>query len=799
MFRNYLIVAFRNLMRHKGYSAINLMGLGTGLAVCMLIVLYVQHESTFDSFHRNGERTYWIRTKIYNGNDSIYMNRMNYAAAALVKQSNPGVESFMRFMKADNNTIIQNPRNPSLKFSEDKFLFADSNFFSFFTFKLLQGDKFQALKDPFTVVISRETAEKYFGDVQNAMGKIIRYNNTHDFTVTGVAQNAPSNSSIDYSFVAAVSSLSAIQDKKGLVASQKIETGPFSTYFLLRDAGKASQLQTNLLQLYRNTNKNGKDNKRYIAIPLTETHLMINYGGTSSVKYLKIFPFVAALILLLALTNYMSLSTARSATRIKEIGVRKVMGAMRSTIATQFFVESALYTLIAFSAGYILCIAFQPLFFSFLQIDIDDNFLYHPYLLLSFLGLFIISVLLSGSYPSFLLSAYKPVMVLYGKFNKQSTGISMRKFFTVFQFAISVILIVCTIVIGKQLHFFKNTYTGIDQENIVFIPFSPAAGKHFNTFKKETSNLAAVKEVTASRYPLYDGYDMFSTKIKNKDEDATLVLLTVDENFISLLGLQWKNPPTNNLYNQMQNAVILNESAVEKLNLTAAKAINEKINIWDTEHQVGGVLKDFNYESLHDKIDGACLVISKDTASAWGDSGGCLFAKLQAGANIPAAIKQLKSLYEKYDKDTPFQYYFMDDAYETMYKAEDRIFSIFNVFTVITVLIACLGLVGLSIFTAEQRRKEIGIRKVLGASIMGVVSLLLNDFLKLVLVAIVIASPVAWYFTNEWLNDFAYRTTISWWIFALATLTTVFIALATISFQSVRAALMNPVKSLSSE
>lgn len=795
MFQNYLLTAFRNLRRNKTYATINLAGLATGLAMCMLIVLYVAHESNYDKFHRDADRICWVRAKIKNGNDSIYMPRMSYATASFAKESFPSIESFTRFMREGHNTIVQNPESPSVKFTEDKFLFADSNFFSFFSFKLSTGSAAQALREPFSIVISEKAAAKYFGTAANAVGKSIRYNNAYDFTVTAVAEDAPSNSSIVYDFVASVSSLSSIKGRSSSLSSQKVETGSFYTYFLLKEPNTSPLLETKLLQLYRATNPAGKDNKRFNAIPLTETHLMTNYGGTGSSKYLKIFPFVAALILLLALTNYMSLSTVRSAIRAKEIGVRKVMGARKTTIATQFFIESALHTAIAFAGGWLLCMFFRSFFFSFLQIDIDENFLYHPYVLVAFFILLLLSIVLAGAYPSMLLSAYKPVMVLYGKFSRQRGGNSMRKFFTVLQFSISVMLIICSVIIGKQLYFFRHADTGVSQENIILIPFTGTVGKHQDAFKKETGALAAVKEITVARYPLYDGYDMFSTKSKNGTDEISSAIISVDENFIPMMGLDWKVKPVNPQYYRNPKTVIINETALEKFGLKAEEAINEKITVWDEAYEVGGVLKDFNYESLRDKIDALCLVVGRDSASSWSD-GGCLYARIGAGANIPSTIGQMKTIYEKYDLDRPFEYYFTDDVFESMYKAENRVSRVFNIFTSITVLIACLGLFGLSIFTVEQRLKEIGIRKVLGASSASVVSLLSKDFLKLVVLAVIIASPVAYYFMREWLNDFAYRTTINWWVFVLSGLATVLIAVVTVSFQSIRAALMNPVKSL---
>lgn len=795
MLKNYFQIAWRNLVRNKVYSSINIVGLAIGLAVCMLILLYVAHESSYDRFHKNSGRICWIQGKIKIGNDSISMPSMSYAAAPAAKAAVPFVESFARFSTDDKNTVVQNPASPLLRFTEDKFLFADSNFFSFFSFPLLQGNKQQVLLNPFTVVISKKAAEKYFGD-KNPVGKIIRYNNTYNFTVTGVAEKVPSNSSIDFDFVAALSSLSSIKEKKNLIESQQL--GGFATYFLLKDSKDMHPLESHLLQLNHTTNKDEELNVRYTATPLIETHMNANYSDFSNIKYIKIFPFVAVLILLLALTNYMSLSTARFTIRAKEIGVRKVIGAGRPAIALQFFIESALYTAIAFLLGYALCITFQPVFFNLLQINIDNSFLYHPYIFLSFLALFIITVLLAATYPSVLLSAYKPVQVLYGKINKQSGGIAVRKFFTVFQFTISVLLIICGLIISKQMYFFRHTDTGVNRENIIMIPFASSVGNHYTAFKKETEALSFIGQAATAHYPMYKGYDMFSANPKNSQQGITMPIFFTDEGFIKALCLQWKIAPVDSLYYLKQNIVVINEAAAEKLNL-GDKPVNESVKLGDNQYEVAGVLKNFNYLSLHNKVNALSLLITHDTASIWKRGGGCLFVKLKPNTNIASAVNRIKTLYEKYDVERPFEYHFMDEAFEAMYKAEDRLSKIFDVFTLFTVFIACIGLFGLTTFAAQQRTKEIGIRKVLGAGVANIVSMLSKDFLKLVLIAITIASPVAWYFMNEWLKDFAYRVNISWQVFALAGFGALIIALLTVSFQAIKAAIANPVKSLRTE
>jgi putative ABC transport system permease protein len=788
MVRNYLIIAWRNLVRYKVYSAINIAGLAIGLAACMLIVLYVGHESSYDSFHKNADRIFWIQTKLKLGKDSVFMPYLNYSAAPMAIQREPSVKSFLRLRNGEKNTIISNPANLSLKFAENNFLFADSNFFNFFSFKLLAGNKEQALINPFSVVLSQKAAKKYFGN-NDPIGKILRYNNAYDLLVTGVAENQPSNSTIKYDLIASLSSIKLIKEQSELVTREKND---FTTYFQVSKPEKIVAVENTLRQIIRE--KESDDPFRYVSTPLTGLH-EASATDISNLKYLKTFPFVAALVLLLALINYMSLSTARSSVRAKEIGVRKVTGASRRIIATQFFVESALYTSISFVLAYILCNLLQPFFFDFLQINIDQSFLYHPLVLLSLTGLFIVTVVIAGIYPSLLLSAYKPIAVLYGR-TKQAGGISARKFFTVFQFTIAVVFIISGIVIQKQLHFFRHKDTGIDRENIVMMPFGSGIAKYYTAFKQDINAIPGTQKISVALHPLFKGYDMMGITPPGSNAMMLMPTLDVDQQFISLLDLKWKLQPQDSLFYKKKGHVIVNETAIEKMGLEQ-NPLNQKVD----QFEVAGVLKDFNWSSLQNKIDGLIISVEQDDDSAalWANRGGCLFVKIDAGTNIPTFIDRLEGIQRKYNAENPFEYYFMDETFNNLYKAEDRLAKILSSFTVLAIIIACLGLLGLTTFMITQRIKEIGIRKTLGASMQSIIKLLSVDFLILVIVAVVIASPVAWYFMNRWLQDFAYRVNIGWSVFVIAAIAAIFVALITVSFQAIRAAIANPIKSLRTE
>lgn len=787
MFKNYFKTAWRNLIKNRVYSFINITGLAIGLAVCMLIMLYVSHESSFDKFHANANNIFYVKAKLKIGEDSLYMTQLSNDVAPSLQEKEPAVEAFLR-MRQEQQAIVQSTQNSSFKFAEEQFYFTDSNFFNFFSFKLLSGNKEKVLQNPFSVVISQKAAQKYFG-TENPVGKTIRLNNEHDFIITGIAAEAPSNSTIKFDFMASLSSIASMK----AADSANTEEDKFITYFLVKQPTDIEKVEAGLLAVERPKNKLIG---RFVGVVLANISREEGTNVTSA-KYIRIFSFVAALTLLLALINYMSLSTARSTTRTKEVGVRKALGARRGMIAQQFFAESALYTSIAFVLAFVLCTLAQPFFFNFLQISFDNSFLWTRNVLLLFALLYITTTVLAATYPSILLSAYKPIAVLYGKMARPSSGISVRRFFTVFQFSASVILIVCGIVISKQIQFLKNTDTGVSREHILMIPFTATAAKHYDALKKDLASLSGIGQISTALHPLYKRYDMMGTKLLTSKEIVLLSTFSVDQHFIPMLGLKWKTPPSDSLFYRNPTAVIINETAIQKLSLDA-NPINKKM---DGELTVVGVVKDFNYTSLQNKIDALCLFVTQDsdTASQWAKNGGCFYLKTNSSINISGIINQAKTIYTRYDAESPFTYNFLDDSFNAMYKAEEKLLKLLTTFTAFTVFIACLGLFGLAALMAVQRAKEVGICKVLGASTVQLSLLLSKDFIKLVFIAIVIASPVAWWLMNNWLDDFAYRINIAWWMFVMAGIIALVIAMITVSVQALKAASANPIKSLRTE
>lgn len=799
MIKNYLKIAWRNLIRQKLFSLINVSGLAIGLAVCMLIMLYVAHEHSYDRFGKNADRIFIPNAQIkMRGNVVNTMGNMSYASGPIISQGQPTVDSYMRILAYFKPVIASNPLLPDKKFSEKNLVFADPAFFKFFSFKILSGDANSVLANPFSVVISQEIAKKYFGD-ENPIGKTItlKTDSAYTYHVTGVAENCPSNSSIQYNFVVPNSSFLTMKEAKEYLGPQKIGFGTFKLYLLLKHAPDTVTLKRGLDFL-------GKQNKDFQDMtfslkPLADMHLNFSDGDQSNTKYLQVFPLIAVLIMLLALVNYMSLSTAQATLRAKEIGIRKVSGASRKSIAAQFYVESGLYAILSFVLGYLICCLFKPVFLNVLQLKIDDSFLHSP-LILTLLGILLFfTVLAAGSYPSFVLSAFNPAFTLKGKMSKQSGGVTVRKVFTTLQFAISVGLIICGIIIDRQLYYFRHADTGVNKENVVMIPVGASFGKNYASFVQDIKALAGVANVATSRYAMFTSYDMFEIDGKTKDQTVMLNALTVDSNFMSLVGLKWKYPPLSASHLTGDNKLVINELAIEKLHLSG-NPVGAFVKSGSQNLEIAGVVKNFNFGSMEYPIQPLGLFIIPDTHPYWSTRDGCnLFAKIKPHTNLPTLLGSMESIYKKYDKDAPFSYTFMDDSFNAQYKAEDRLASVFSIFTVITILLAGMGLFGLAAFTIEQRTKEIGIRKILGASLASISAILSTDFLKLVLLAILIASPIAWWTMHTWLEHFAYRITIQWWMFGAAGLLAIVIALITISYHALKAAIANPVNSLRSE
>lgn len=803
MLRNYLKIAWRNLWTNRTLSLVSLSGLAVGLAVTLLVVLYVAHEHSYDHFHENGARVVKIELNHKNGAEEYSVPWMSYRFGEAVKNACPEVEDFARIKDEEfGRQLVQS--DVDHKDFESRFLFADAGFLRLFSFELLKGNRKTALTRPSTVLLTESTARKYFGTV-NPLGKTITYDKKHLFEVVGVLRDPLPNSSIQFDFVAQLDAYRAIEranylsfmsEKEANAQSESVgATGGYNTYFLLHKGATAEQVARKIPSLLTNRDPATSKYDTYIVYPLFDLHFTVFARGTE--RTVAVFSVIAVLILTLALINYVSLTTARSTIRAKEVSVRKVAGADRKALVAQFYIESTLYVTLAFGLAILLFRLLQPIFYGTLRLSIDESFLLNPWFVLPAIALFVISVFLSGSYPALLLSRFNPIQVIKGQFSLLNGAASVRQVLIVFQFVVCVALIIVSILIRNQLNLLLGKDVGINRERIVTVRLDLEDGldKHYKAIRTEISKLKGVEAVTASSLLMYDNYmNSWNVKRSGSDKPVSVSTFNVDEEFIKTMNVRWAIPPRQGHELTTNSRIVLNEAAAKELSIHAGN-YEQTLDIGQgMTRNVVGVIRDFNYASLVHGIRPMALFISSDTTFR-----DYLYIKLAKNAPTEATLANVQQVYDRYKTERPFEYGFLDETYRRMYESQISLGRIILVFTSFAIFIACLGLFGLTAFMAEQRTKEIGVRKVLGASVSSIVVLLSKDFLTLVLIAIIIASPIAWYAMNRWLQDFAYKIDIEWWMFGLAGLLAVGIALLTVSFQSVKAALMNPVKSLRSE
>jgi len=810
MFRNYIKIAFRNLWKNKGYSAINIFGLAIGLATCLLITLFVVDELSYDKFNKKADRIYRVNTYIHlNGSD--FKQRVTPApmADALMKDY-PQIERAVRIDVGGNMLVKKGTET----LTEPHTFFADPNLFDVFTLPMIAGNPKTALNQQNTMVISASIAKKYFNSI-DVLGKTLKVDNTTDYKITGVIKDTPAQSHLHFNFIKSMSSNEGGRSPMWL-------SNNFTTFVLLRAGTSQStldrylketakkyaepQVQTIFHGSFSDLEKKG-DYLKYAAIPLTRIHLYSDLTNeaepSGNIQYVHIFIVIAVFILLIACVNFVNLSTARSAGRSKEVGVRKVLGSNRSNLVLQFLTESVLTSLIAFGVALLIAILFLPYFNQLSGKPTSSGLLPNWQMLPSLLIITILIGIFAGLYPAFFLSAFEPVQVLKGKLATGFKGSWLRNSLVVFQFSTAIILIIGTLVIRNQLSYIRNKNLGYNRDQVLVLKNAYSLGNYVQTFKNEVLQIPGVVAGSqASALPASSGNEWNQNAFSKDATMSTNQLVTisdwsVDADYISTLGI--KMAQGRNFSAKMptdSNAFLINEAAARLLGYT--KSLQEKLYESNrgngaSARSIIGVVKDFNTGSLRNKTVPIVFRLSK-----YGDR----FAFRIKSKNIPQVLAQIESKYHGVVKEMagqPFLYSFMDEDFNQLYQSEQRTGKLFICFAFFAILIACLGLFGLITYAAEQRTKEIGIRKVLGATIANVTALLSKDFIKLVFISIVIATPIAWFAMNKWLQSFAYRTNISWWVFVLAAAIALIIALITVSFQAVKAALANPVKSLKVE
>jgi len=793
MVKNYLKIAFRNLWRHRVFSFINIMGLTVGMTAFFLIFLYVKFELSYDSFHSKADRIYRVVCDIKTPTETINADGPSWAVAPHLKSEFPEVESTVRIDKA--SLLV---RSGDIKFQEDNTLFADSSFFHVFDFKLLRGNPETALKEKFSLVFSETAAKKYFGN-ENPIGKtVLLTEGKFVATVTGIMQDMPENSQIKGDMLVSMTTLTE-QFNKDL----DNQWGNYSdkAFILLKPGTNAKALQAKLPAfLERRDGDEMKKQQMFPTLflePLRDVYLRStrDESKTGNISNVYIFSLVAIFILLIACFNFVNLTTARSAERAKEVGMRKVVGATKIQLARQFIGESIILCLIAFVLSVILSALLLPLFNTLSGKIISHNIFTHPSYLLTLFLMAIGIGILAGIYPALVLSSFQPVVVLKGRFATSLKGILLRKGLVVTQFTISVALIIATIVVYNQMDFMRSQDLGFNKDQKMIIDTHGDSSKIF--FQHAVSILPGVISTSMSGSVPGGGNPGAYSQIENVKGDmqiANLDLYFVDFDYMPQYKMKIIAGRTfsRDFMTDTTQSMVVNEAAMKMFGYTSPQQIiGKKFDQWGRKGMIIGVVKDFHFRSLQEVIKPLSIRIEPN---------GCDLITLNvSSANLPATISAIENKWKTIIPNRPFSYYFLDEFFDKQYRSEDRFGRLFLNFAILAIFISCLGLLGLASYSTMQRTKEIGIRKVLGASVTNIVNLLSKDFLVLVAISFVIAMPVAYYFMNKWLTGFAYRINIEWWIFLLAGMLALLIALMTVSFQAIKAAVANPVKSLRTE
>ncbi|QDK79067.1 FtsX-like permease family protein [Spirosoma sp. KCTC 42546] len=795
MIRNYFAIAFRQLWKNQLFSVLNIVGLTVGLAVSTFIALYVWHEFHYDRFEPFADRTYRIISVAKYGGEELTFPGLHESFGRQIKRQIPEVEQVVRWSDGLGDVVLQSDANH--RFKELNIGYADASILPVIGLKLLQGDPKTALSEPGRIVLTRQLAEKYFGD-KNPIGKTLIFDKHFPLTVSAVLDNLPTNSVIGFNGLVSLSSMPTLGAKQ----QQVWKAGGFlSTYVVLRKGASPTAVEKKLQQV-KSDLQFADLSAKYLLEVLPSLHLDSRSEPKDTRQSLYILLTIALVILALAVINYVSLTTARATKRAKEVGIRKAIGGQRRELIGQFFIESFLTTTLAFGLSLAILQVLFPWANQALNLHMDNRVLGQgPYWGLM-LTLWLACSLLAGAYPALLLSGFRPALVLKGTTNVRFGGAGLRQVFTAIQFTASIGLLICSLVLYTQMRFLRTKSLGINREQVVGMYIDSELTPQFTAIRDEVRQWAGVNNVATTNTKLFSNNIMtyFMETAKGKKQ-LMVNALTVDKPFFDMMGVRWQYPPVGwGTGSVTKELTVYNQTVMKEAGIKG-NPIQQPAPFKNTSANDGtnGVVVDFHVRSLHGPVSPMMLSVVSDTSRSVMANGGYLLIRLRPQTNVPEALAQLKAIYERSHPAAPFDYYFLDEAYNNLYAKEERLARLFNGFTALTLLVACLGLLGLMTFSVEARTKEIGVRKVLGASVTSIVTLLSKDFLKLVMISILVASPLAWWAMNNWLQDFAYKVDISWWVFALAGGLTIGIALLTVSFQSVKAALTNPVKSLRSE
>ena len=789
MFRNYIKISLRNIQRHKGYFSINIIGLAIGIAGCLLISLWVLDELSYDRFHTHADHLYRVEAdQDYSGQKMHIFSSPLQLGPALEEQI-PEVRYATRFTRFGGLQL----RYKDNSFFEQDVRSADPSFFKMFSFPLIKGDMEHVLKEPFSIVISERMAEKYFaGD--DPMGKIVLAENKFEMIVTGIIQNAPSNSTLRYDWI--------VPFKFVLDYLHRMPEGwvpAISTFVQVREGSSLASVNDKITQLIHQHSKN--KSTIYFLNPLTRLrlHAYVGQGEViGNVRYVYIFSIIAFIVLIIACINFMNLSTARSAARAREIGMRKVVGAQRSNIVRQFYGESFIYTLSAFLLAVLGTVLLLPLFNQVSGKQITVSILGRSPVLLALAGILIFTTLMAGSYPALLLSAFRPVNVLRSVLGMGGKRSFFRKTLVVVQFSLSIFLIIATGIVFQQVNYMKKTDLGYDKEHLILLPIRGDVGASFDAFKNEVQQNPAVLGIAAmSRRPTFIGDYSRDAAWEGKDpkQDIKVIFTAVTYDFVKTLKIELAagRDFSPEFATDAKSAFLINEETAKLVDKDLDLVVGTNFSMFGRKGKVIGVMKNFHFQPLRRDIEPLVLLLAPNPRWL-----GNIVIRIQP-QNISVTIASVEATWKKVFPAYPFEYGFLDEDFDRIYWREQRMGTLLTSFAFLAVFVACLGLLGLASFTAEQRIKEIGIRKVLGASVSSITFSLCRDFAKLVALANIIAWPVAFWVGREWLQQFAYRIPLGWALFVLTGVLTLILSLLTVGYQAIKSARANPVDALQYE
>ena len=789
MLTNYLKIAFRNLWKNKGFSFINIAGLAVGMASAMLILLWIQNEVSHDRFHKNIDRIYTLNNRDKFNGELWAWNTTPKILAPTLKHEFPDIEESVRF---NNATFLFTVGEKHLNVAGG---FTDSGFFRVFDFPFIKGNAATALDKINSIVITEDLSKKLFGN-DDAMGKVIKIDSSDYFTVTGVLKKLPNNTSFDFEYM-----LPWAYSKKIGWDDEYWGNNSVRSYVLLKPGVKQAVFDAKIKNVTINHTKGGEDpSTTQVFTQLFKDRWL--YSKSENGQYIggridtvKLFFIIAAFILLIACINFMNLSTARSEKRAKEVGIRKVVGAQKSLLISQFIGESILLAFLAFILALLIVELSLPGFNHLVDKKLFIDFS-NPLFWLSAFGFIVFTGVLAGSYPAFFLSSFKPVKVLKGTFKASNALIAPRKVLVVLQFTFAIALIICTIIVQRQISYAQSRDAGYVRDKLVYTYIQGDADKHYDLIRNELLSSGAAVAVTKSMSPITQRWsDSWGWKwdgSNEADNKTDFVMMAADADFVKTMGVKLSAGRDIDVYKYATDstAALLNESAVKIMRLK--NPVGAVIKGQGRDWHVVGVMKDFIYESPYEKVSQLIVMGPK----SWFN---IIHFKLNPGNSTEKNLKLAETVFKKFNPQYPATFNFADEGYALKFQDEKRTGTLAALFAGLTIFISCLGLFGLATYMAENRIKEIGVRKVLGASVMGITGLLSKDFLKLVIISIVIATPIAWWAMSAWLKNYTYNIGVEWWVFVLAGLLSIAIALLTVSYQAIKAAIANPAKSLRTE